>query len=198
MKRRFGLKRNMTGKGDLANPHKLSCHVNSSSTKGCKYTWIYQDRLPSKSPFLAKASVIPLKIVWGHIRESSLSTVSHISVLFSIIRASLGLPPYADDYLHYPALEGRASRLDTPVLNSVILDAEMVCYSESKGDIDGKYRLHSLLPETDPFFFLQSFGEYAALLKARLAVFEVLGITSIVRFEVRSPRARIVQSAGLT
>lgn len=32
--------------------------------------WIRQDLLPGKLLFSAKASVIQLKIVWGHIRES--------------------------------------------------------------------------------------------------------------------------------
>ena len=79
--------------------------------------------------------------------QASLNIVIRNSVLFSIIRASLGLPPCADDYLHYPTLGERAKRIDTLLLNSVVLDAEMVCYSESKRDIDGKCPRNSLRSE---------------------------------------------------
>lgn len=91
----------------------------------------------SKSPFSAKASAIQLKIVWELIRKLSMRTGNRHSVLRSIIRASLGLAPCADDYLQYPTLWERMCGVGTAVKRSAILDAEMVCYSESKCDIDG-------------------------------------------------------------
>ncbi|KAF8586434.1 hypothetical protein K439DRAFT_1387139 [Ramaria rubella] len=65
-----------------------------------------------------------------------------------IIRAALGLPSYTEDYLQYPGLREHASSSRRTVASSVILDAEMVSYSESKGDIDEFWRIRSLVEGT--------------------------------------------------
>lgn len=113
--------------------------------------WTCLGLLPSKSPFSVKANVIQLRIVWEHTRRSFLGIGSCNLALLSIIRASLGLAPREDDRLLYSTLEERTSKVCMSGLSSAILDAEMVCHSESKGDIDGTYRLGTLPNQRSPF-----------------------------------------------
>lgn len=93
-------------------------------------------------------------------------------IFYSIIRAALGLPPRAEDHLQYPILEERTRKVSASVCSSVILDAEMVAYSESKGDNDGEHfgHLHHFFTH---YSFLQSFGEYEALSRVRPKAFGV-------------------------
>src|SRR5258706_3833198 len=80
-----------------------------------------------------------------------------------IIRAALGLPQVSNPC---PGLTKRLSASVKPsIRRSVILEAEMVAYSERTHEIDGELFCTLEYPCSDPqlrFAYLQSFGGYVA------------------------------------